>query len=147
MPPEVGADRIARTARAALELLAAHSRSSNRSRCAGLEPGQSRRARSRSTRRRRLRSRGIAYGGYKGDPAPAARRARPILERLQPELRAEIQRELLTENDDLLDAVRVRGRGRRLRARPGASSRATATRAEREGWIWFRGRGQRELFE
>jgi hypothetical protein len=92
-----------------------------------------------------LISRGIPVGGYKGDSSAGRKARRRILDRLRSELNSAISRELLVENDHLLDAALCViaaadfARGEAL-APP---DRATA---EREGWIWFRGRGQRSLF-
>ena len=144
MPPEVGADRIARTARAALELLARIRSATDKPLPLAWSPGKSSGAievHPSAT----LRSRGISHSGYKGDRSAGRKARAAIFERLRPELRAEIRVELLTENDDLLDAV-VSAVAAADFARGEAIEPRDRERAAREGWIWFRGRGQRSLF-
>lgn len=143
-PAEVGADRVARTARAALELLQRIARAAGREIPLAWVPGDSWGAievHPAAT----LISRGIAATGYKV-ASSAGRRARStIVERLAPELSTSIRSELLTENDDLLDAL-VCAVAAADFARGDAIGPDDRARAAREGWIWFRGRGQRSLF-
>jgi predicted RNase H-like nuclease len=144
LPLEVGADRIARTARAALELLARIRSAASVPLQLAWSPGQSSGA-IEVYPAATLLSRGISPKGYKGDSSAARKARAAIFERLRPELRAAISVELLTENEDLLDAVVCMiaaadfARGDALPPRDPAV-------AAREGWIWLRGRGQRALF-
>lgn len=143
-PPDVGADRVARTARAALQLLQKISAAAARELPLAWQPGASSGAievHPAAT----LLSRGISASGYK-TATPAGRKARTaIVNRLAPELVTRISNELLTENDDLLDAL-VCAVAAADFARGDGLAPIDRARAEREGWIWFRGRGQRSLF-
>jgi hypothetical protein len=143
-PPDVGADRVARTAHAALGLLSRIRFAGSQALPLAWSPGESSGA-IEVYPAATLRSRGIAHSGYKGERAGARKARAAIFERLQPELRADISVELLIENDDLLDAV-VSMVGAADFARGAAIAPRDRERAAREGWIWFRGRGQRELF-
>jgi predicted RNase H-like nuclease len=143
-PPDVGADRVARTARAALQLLRRIRAASQLALPLAWEPGAASgviEVHPAAT----LRSRNISATGYKVE-TPAGRKARSaILERLRPELLTTVSSELLTENDDLLDAVVCTVAAADF-ARGDALPPLDRARAQREGWIWFRSRGQRKLF-
>jgi predicted RNase H-like nuclease len=144
LPPEVGADRIARTARAALDLLRDVRSAGPNALPLAWEPGKSSGAievHPAAT----LLSRGISPRSYKGDSSAGRSARAAIFERLRPELRTAISTQLLTEDDDLLDAL-VCAVAAADFARGDALPPSDRARAEREGWIWFRGRGQRTLF-
>jgi hypothetical protein len=144
LPHEVGADRSARTAHAALALLADVRAQADRAVPLSWLPGEQSGAievHPAAT----LLSRGIKSGGYKGDASkPRAARAR-IWRRMLSELRTELSEELLTEDEDMLDAA-VCVLAAADFARGHALPPEDRARAEREGWIWFRGTGQRALF-
>ncbi len=146
LPLEVGADRIARTARAALGLL--HEiRGVARARLPLLwSPGQGSGA-IEVYPAATLLSRGISARGYKGDSAPGRRARAAILARIEPELRfaRPHDREQLVDNEHMLDAALCVLAAADF-ARGEALAPGDRERSEREGWIWFRGRGQRELF-
>jgi predicted RNase H-like nuclease len=143
-PHEVGADRIARTAHAALELLEAVRKRSKKPLPLGERPGAESCA-IEVLPQATLLSRGITASGYKG-MAMSSRNARAkILERLEHEITLGVHRAVLIENPDLLDALLCA-----LAAADFAAGEAlTPTNRElaaKEGWIWFRGRGQKTLF-
>jgi predicted RNase H-like nuclease len=143
-PHEVAADRIARTAHAALELLDEVRKRTKKSLPLGEKPG----AESCAIEvypQATLLSRGITASGYKGI-ATSSRNARAkILERLDEEIVLGVHRAVLIENPDLLDALLCA-----LAAADFAAGEALTPPnrevAAKEGWIWFRGRGQRTLF-
>jgi predicted RNase H-like nuclease len=144
LPPDVGADRIARTARAALDLLQRIRGAARDPLPLAWEPGTSSgviEVHPAAT----LLSRGISASGYKVETAAARKARSAILARLMPELHTAIRTELLTEDDDLLDAL-VCAVAAADFARGHALPPPERARAEREGWIWFRGRGQQKLF-
>jgi predicted RNase H-like nuclease len=144
LPAAVGADRIARTARAALELLSQIRAASRQALALAWVPGRDSgviEVYPAAT----LLSRGIGPGGYKVDTAAGRKARAAILERLQVELQTAIERSLLLEDDDLLDAV-VCAVAAADFARGRALPPEDAEVAEREGWIWFRGLGQTTLF-
>jgi hypothetical protein len=68
-----------------------------------------------------------------------------MFERLSEHLVTSTTRELVMENDDLLDAMVCVLAGADF-ARGEALPPEDLEQARREGWIWFRGRGQRTLF-
>lgn len=144
-PLEVGADRIARTARAALELLQRIREDSGLALPLVWSPGASSGA-IEVYPAATLLSRNISPSGYKGDSS-AGRKARGVIfDRLQHELNSAVTRELMIENDHLLDAALCVLAAADF-ARGHAHAPPDRATAEREGWIWFRGRGQRSLFE
>jgi predicted RNase H-like nuclease len=144
LPLSVGADRIARTSRAALALLDEVRRLANVPVTMAWSPGVSSGA-IEVFPAATLSSRGIATSGYKGDGA-AARKARAgILERVAGTLRMELSRELLVEDEDMLDAV-LCALGAADFVRGDVVAPDDLALAEREGWIWFRGLGQKTLF-
>lgn len=143
-PPEVGADRVARTARAALAFLEQVSSAAGAPLPLAWEPGASSGA-IEVYPAATLLSRGISPGGYRGATAAGRKARAAIFDRLQRELRTAISRDLLVDDDDLLDAV-LCAVGAADFARGEALAPPDRSTAQREGWIWFRGRGQRSLF-
>ena len=144
VPLEVGADRIARTARAALELLAEVRELSGQPLPMAWEPGADSgvlEVYPAAT----LISRGIKIGGYKAKTAAGHEARAAVFERLQEAVVTSIKRELVMENGDLLDALVCVLAGADF-ARGDGFPPEDRDRAEREGWIWFRGSGQRTLF-
>jgi hypothetical protein len=144
LPGDVGADRIARTARAALDLLQRIRAAAGDPLPLGWQPGESSgviEVHPAAT----LLSRGISASGYKVETAAGRKARSAILARLMPELHTAIRSELLTEDDDLLDALLCAVAAADF-ARGDALPPSDRLRAEREGWIWFRGRGQQKLF-
>jgi predicted nuclease with RNAse H fold len=144
LPLEVGADRIARTALAALGLIAAVRAHANGPVPLVWVPGEQSgviEVYPAAT----LLSRGIRPRGYKGDSSKARERRKAIWRRIQNELRSELSEELLTEDEDMLDAA-VCALAAADFARGHALAPEDRELALREGWIWFRGSGQRALF-
>jgi hypothetical protein len=143
-PLEVGADRIARTARAALDLLGEVRAASGLPLPLAWKAGKASgviEVYPAAT----LLSRDVSPAGYKGDTRTARTARASMLERLRPEFRTSISADLLVEDDDILDAVVCMLAAADF-ARGDAIAPADRTRARREGWIWFRGRAQRKLF-
>jgi predicted RNase H-like nuclease len=143
LPLEVGADRIARTARSALELLQAIRTAMHAPLALCWLPGRSSGA-IEVYPAATLISRGISATGYKGDSSAGRKARAAIAERLSPEMSSAPHRDLLVENDHLLDAVICTLAAADF-ARGQALSPENRDNAEREGWIWFRGRGQQKL--
>ncbi|MGD8859679.1 MAG: DUF429 domain-containing protein [Myxococcales bacterium] len=144
VPLEVGADRIARTARAALELLSEVRGLSGRELSMAWEPGADSgvlEVYPAAT----LLSRGIRASGYKTQNKNGREARAEMFERLSEHLVTSTTRELVMENDDLLDAMICVLAGADF-ARGEALPPEDLEQARREGWIWFRGRGQRTLF-
>ncbi|MFI5306758.1 MAG: DUF429 domain-containing protein [Polyangiales bacterium] len=146
LPLEVGADRIARTAHAALRLLGEVRRLSRRrvELCwAPGKPGGAIEVYPAAT----LLSRGISARGYKHDDAEGRKARQEILERLGSELRfaRPHDRDQVLEDQHMLDAVICTIAAADF-ARGEALLPDDVEAARREGWIWFRGRGQRGLF-
>jgi len=144
LPLEVGADRIARTAHAALRLLQSIRDVAGRPIALAWTPGADSGA-IEVYPAATLLSRGIKPSGYKGSSGAARSTRAAIWQRLGTEIRHELSSELLTENDDLLDAAVCALAGADF-ARGQALAPEDRACAQREGWIWFRGRGQRSLF-
>jgi predicted nuclease with RNAse H fold len=143
-PPDVGADRVARTAHAALALLAQIRAAAGAALPLAWEPGASSGA-IEVYPAATLLSRGISATGYKGDSVTGRKARAAIIDRLLRELRTAVSRDVLVEDDDLLDAVLCAVAAADF-ARGEAIAPSDRAVAEREGWIWFRGRGQRSLF-
>jgi predicted nuclease with RNAse H fold len=144
LPLEVGADRIARTARAALRLLEDVRMLATVPLPLAWMPGSSSGA-IEVFPAATLRSRGVIASGYKGDAASARKARATILERMSGFMQSALSPELLVEDDDLLDAALCAVAAADF-ARGDAVPPEDRALAEREGWIWFRGLGQRTLF-
>jgi len=144
MPHEVGADRIARTAHAALELLDEVRKRTNKPLPLGERPG-CRACAIEVLPAATLLSRGITATGYRGTTTASRNARAKILERLEDEVALGVHRAVLIENPDLLDALLSA-----LAAADFAAGEALTPPNRdviaKEGWIWFRGRGQKTLF-
>jgi predicted RNase H-like nuclease len=141
-PPEMGADRIARTAWAALGLLAEVRALS--SRALPLVFRQSEPGVIEVFPPATLRARGLSGAGYKAK-THAGRRARgALLERLAGELELGVAHDLLIEDpnqfDALLCVLAAADFARALCIPP-----SDLILAKQEGFIWFRSSGQRLL--
>ena len=143
MPLEVGADRIARTARAALGLLESIRKRSGRELPLSWAQGEESGA-IEVYPAATLLTRGLKPTGYKTNTHAGRRAREAVVERFAPEVDLRVTRDLLVENDDLLDAmlcvVAAADFARGICEPPEDSELAL-----REGWIWFRGSGQRKL--
>jgi predicted RNase H-like nuclease len=144
MPHEVGADRIARTAHAALDLLDAIRKRSNKPLPLGEKPGAESCA-IEVLPEATLLSRSITATGYKGITTSSRNARGKILDRLADEIAFGVHRAVLIDNPDLMDAMLCA-----LAAADFAAGDALTPPnrelAVKEGWIWFRGRGQKTLF-
>jgi predicted RNase H-like nuclease len=143
-PMEVGADRIARTARAALLLLEQIRKQAERPVPLAWRPGIDSGA-IEVYPAATLMTRNLPAKGYKAQSGPARKLRDRILERLGEELDLEVSIDLLRENTDLLDAALCALAGADF-ARGLCVGPPDLARAKKEGWIWFRGTGQKELF-
>jgi predicted RNase H-like nuclease len=146
LPLEVGADRIARTARAALDLLQQIRDASRERLPLAWTPGRASgviEVYPAAT----LLSRGISPRGYKADSSAGRKAREAVLARLLPELHVarERDRTQIVDNDHMLDAALCAVAATDF-ARGFSLPPEDRALAEREGWIWFRGRGQRALF-
>jgi len=144
-PPEVGADRVARTAHAALALLQQIGEAAGAPLPLAWTPGTSSGA-IEVYPAATLLSRGISPTGYRGDTSAGRKARAAIFDRLQGELSTSVSRDLLVDDADLLDAVLCVVAAADF-ARGEALMPQDRSTAEIEGWIWFRGHGQRSLFE
>jgi len=138
-PPEVGADRIARTAWAALGLLAEVRELSSRQLPLVLRQAES--GVIEVFPAATLRARSLTGAGYKAK-THAGRRARAeLLERLGRELSLGVTRDLLIEDPNQFDALLCVLAGADF-ARGLCVPPSDLTLAKREGFIWFRSSGQ-----
>ncbi|HKP62237.1 MAG TPA: DUF429 domain-containing protein [Polyangiales bacterium] len=141
-PPEMGADRIARTAWAALGLLSAVR--ALRSRPLPLVFRQAESGVIEVFPVATLRARGLAGAGYKAK-THAGRRARAdLLKRLGAELELSVAHDLLIEDPNQFDALLCVLAGADF-ARGLCVPPTDLTLAKQEGFIWFRSSGQRVL--
>ena len=143
LPPEVGADRIARTARAALGLLgevralAGHAvplswRQGKDAGAIEVFPAAT------------LITRGLPTTGYKTDTAAGRKLRARILERIEAEVEMSTARELMIEDPNLLDAL-ICALAAADFARGLCEEPTELEHAKKEGFIWFRSTGQRAL--
>ncbi|HEY2735242.1 MAG TPA: DUF429 domain-containing protein [Polyangiales bacterium] len=144
MPPDVGADRIARTARAALSTLAEVRGLAGRSIPLAWRQGQESGA-IEVYPAATLITRGVSGVGYKANTAQGRKARAEILARLEKEADIKTTRDVMIEDANLFDAMVCV-----LAA--GDFARGTCVQpdnpelARKEGFIWFRGTGQRLLF-
>ena len=143
-PPDVGADRVARTARAALALLAEVRellrrefplawRQAEESGAIEVYPAAT------------LISRGVSGVGYKANTQPGRKARRELLARLAKEADIRATRDVMIEDANLFDAMVCVLAGADF-ARGVCVEPDDPDLARREGHIWFRGSGQRSLF-
>jgi len=142
LPLEVGADRIARTAHAALRRLDELRRVTRLDiplawtpevrgvACIEVYPAAT------------LKARGIDPSGCKGKKDGTTAQRRRVLEAVRGEIRLELEDARLVSSDDRLDALLcVLAGADFLRGRCVAPNDRQHGRAEVEGWIWFGGPG------
>jgi predicted RNase H-like nuclease len=143
-PPDVGADRIARTARAALTMLAAVRALAGKpvplawkqaadSGAIEVYPAAT------------LITRGVSGVGYKASTAQGRKARGQILTRLANEVDIKATRELMIEDANLFDAMICVLAGADF-ARGLCIEPPDRELARKEGFIWFRSTGQRSLF-
>ena len=143
-PPDVGADRVARTARAALEFLSdvrALARvpiplawqQAEESGAIEVYPAAT------------LIAHGVSGTAYKANTAPGRKARAEILDRLAAHSELNVPREVMVEDANLFDAMLCVLAGADF-ARGLCVEPLHPERARKEGHIWFRGSGQRSLF-
>jgi predicted RNase H-like nuclease len=144
LPPDVGADRIARTARAALDLLATVRARAERpiplAFLQGKEAGVVEVFPAAT-----LITRGVSGVGYKTNTPRGRKVRRELLQRLGKELDLESTRDVMIEDANLFDAMLCVLAGADF-ARGLCVEPPDPERARKEGFIWFRASGQRALF-
>ncbi|MDH5671773.1 MAG: DUF429 domain-containing protein [Myxococcales bacterium] len=144
LPPDVGADRVARRARAALLLLAEVRQLLPEPLPMAWRPGQDAGVievwTDATLASRKIRSEERAAGSGRGREA----RAR-VLDRLQDEMVTAVSRDLLIDDSNLFEAA-ISALAAADFARGHGLVPEEPELAEREGWIFFRGSGQRTLF-
>lgn len=136
---DVGADRIARTAHAALRLLSELRAHTGEVVPLAWDPAVEGTMAIEVYPAATLAARSFVHRGYKGDPerSPAARRG--LVEALRDEVGFTLDVERLIACDDILDAaVCVLAGADFLRGECVAPTDAELTVAQGEGWIWFR---------
>jgi predicted RNase H-like nuclease len=142
-PPDVGADRIARTARAALAMLGAVRvlagrpiplawRQASESGVIEVYPAAT------------LITRGVSGVGYKAGTAQGRKARDEILQRLAKEADIKTTRDVMVEDANLFDAMVCVLAGADF-ARGHCVDPPDRDLARKEGHIWFRGTGQRSL--
>ena len=139
-PLEVGADRIARTAHAALSLLAELGKLAGTRIPLAWEPGAEALSAIEIYPAATLLTRGCTLRGYKqnDDTGRAAKQA--IIDAIENEAHLLIDRELLLSNDDALDAAACLVAGADFLRRQALAPTADDMKvAKIEGWIWVRG--------
>jgi hypothetical protein len=142
-PAEVGADRVARTAHAALALLAQiRERAQDKLPLAWKQSEDSGVIEVNPTVT--LASRGLPSSGYKGDTAAGRKARAQILKRLSTEVDLAVTHDLMLEDADQLDAMVCVLAGADF-ARGVCVEPDDLRAAKKEGFIWFRGTGQRAL--
>jgi predicted RNase H-like nuclease len=144
MPPDVGADRIARTARAALTMLAAVRELADKPVPLAWKQAQDSgviEVYPAAT----LITRGVSGVGYKAGTAQGRKARGQILTRLASEIDIKTTRELMIEDANLFDAMVCVLAGADF-ARGQCIEPPDDAQATKEGFIWFRGTGQRSLF-
>jgi predicted RNase H-like nuclease len=143
-PPEVGADRIARTAHAALAMLA-----NVRALCGRKVPLAWQQGKESGVIEvypaATLISRGVSGSGYKAATGSGRRARAKLLERLSGELELDRARDVMIEDANLFDAMLCVLAGADF-ARGLCVEPEDEAVARKEGFIWFRGSGQRSLY-
>ncbi len=143
-PLDVGADRIARTAHAALTMAARVRAGSGLEIPLAWAPGDAKVAMIEVYPAATLRARGLDPRGYKGpDPDKRARRAE-LLASVRAELKLELADAILLDSDHALDAALcLLAAADFLRGDALAPTPEQRELARREGWIWARPRADR----
>jgi predicted RNase H-like nuclease len=144
LPPDVGADRIARTARAALSMLAEVRGLAGRSLPLAWQQGKESGA-IEVYPAATLITRGVSGVGYKANSAQGRKARGEILERLAKEADIKTTRAVMIEDANLLDAMVCVLAGADF-ARGTCTPPSDPELARKEGFIWFRDNGQRSLF-
>jgi predicted RNase H-like nuclease len=144
LPPDVGADRIARTARAALGMLAEVRALAGRSIPLAWQQGKESGA-IEVYPAATLITRGVSGVGYKAKSAQGRKVRAEILARLANEADIKTTRDVMVEDANLFDAM-VCALAAADFARGTCTPPSDPELARKEGFIWFRDTGQRSLF-
>jgi predicted RNase H-like nuclease len=143
-PPEVGADRVARTSLAALALLASVRALAARPIPLAWNQGQESGA-IEVFPAATLIGHGVSGAGYKLNTQPGRKARAALLSRLQKQLDVQSMREVMIDDANLFDAAVCALAGADF-ARGHCVQPPDPERARKEGFIWFRASGQRGLF-
>ena len=143
-PPEVGADRVARTALAALQLLASVRSLAPRPIPLAWSQGQESGA-IEVFPAATLIGHGVSGAGYKLNTQPGRKARAALLTRLHKQLDVQSMREVMIDDANLFDAAVCALAGADF-ARGLCVPPPDPERARKEGFIWFRASGQRGLF-
>jgi len=144
LPLEVGADRIARTAHAALRLLERIRALSGRPIGMAWEPGEASGA-IEVYPAATLRTRGLTGRGYKASSSKGRRARSAILRAVGDDVKLRVSRDVMIEDDNLLDAMLCVVAGADFALGRCLPPEDVET-ARREGWIWFASDKQQTLF-
>ena len=143
-PPDVGADRVARTARAALGLLSqVRGLASNAVPLAWRQGHES--GAIEVYPAATLITRSVSGSGYKSNTAQGRKARADMLDRLAHHIRIDVAHDIMIEDANLFDAMVCVLAGSDF-ARGQCVEPSHPQRARKEGYIWFRGTGQRSLF-
>ena len=143
-PPDVGADRVARTALAALQLLGSVRTLAGRPIPLAWRQGEDTGA-IEVYPAATLITRGVSGVGYKADTSQGRKARAALLTRLQKHVDLQSMREVMIDDADLFDAAVCALAGADF-ARGQCVPPTDPERARKEGFIWFRDSGQRALF-
>lgn len=144
LPPDVGADRVARTSRAALDLLREVRAHAQRPLPLAWQQGEESGV-IEVFPAATLLARGVSATGYKANTTRARAVRAELLTRLARELTIRPSRDVLIDDANLLDAA-VCALGAADFARGNCVAPEQTELARKEGFIWFRSSGQRALF-
>jgi predicted RNase H-like nuclease len=143
-PPEIGADRIARTARAALDMLKGVRAHAGRPVPLAWQQGQDSGA-VEVFPAATLLARGVSGTGYKANTQQGRKARAELLERLAQEVDIRTDRDVMIEDANLFDAMLCVLAGADF-ARGACVEPTDLERAKQEGFIWFRAGAQTNLF-
>lgn len=143
-PPEVGADRIARTARAALDMLDAVRKHARHPVPLAWRQGEASGA-IEVYPTATLLARGVSGTAYRANTQAGRKTRGELLDRLAHEVDIRGNRDVMIEDVNLFDAMLCVLAGADF-ARALCVDPPDLELAQKEGFIWFRGTGQRALF-
>jgi predicted RNase H-like nuclease len=145
LPPDVGADRVARTSRAALDLLRDVRAHAARPIPLAWQQGEEAGV-IEVFPAATLLARGVSATGYKTSTTRARHARAEVLTRLAREMTIKPSRDVIIDDANLLDAT-VCALAAADFARGSCVPPENPDLAHKEGFIWFRSTGQRALFE
>jgi predicted RNase H-like nuclease len=144
LPPDVGADRVARTSRAALDLLREVRAHAGRALPLAWQQGADAGV-IEVFPAATLLARNLSAVGYKANTTRARHARKEILDRLAGEMRVRPSRDVLVDDVNLFDAALCALAGADF-ARGLCVAPEDPELARKEGFIWFRASGQGSLF-